>query len=87
MSSVRSGFGRTRRTVNRSLHVTDDIRRAVHDTELTLIAVGTPFDGQKIDLGYVGTVAEELGKVLGDKDEYHVVVVKSQTTEPLVDSM
>ncbi|MGJ7442272.1 UDP-glucose dehydrogenase family protein [Aquipuribacter sp. MA13-6] len=65
------------RVVGTSLSATTDLRAAVLGSELTLIAVGTPFDGRRIDLTYVREAARQIGEVLRDKDEYHVVVVKS----------
>ena len=47
------------------------------ESQISLIAVGTPFDGQAIDLCFIETVARQIGEVLKDKDDYHVVVVKS----------
>lgn len=54
-----------------------DLEAAVRETDLTLVAVGTPFDGKAIDLSYVEGVAAQIGSALRGKDEYHVVVVKS----------
>lgn len=75
-------------TVGRGLQASIDLAAAVRDTELSLIAVGTPFDGSAIDLGYIRAVAAEIGAALRDKDNYHVVVVKSTvvpgTTEEVV---
>lgn len=65
------------RVVGTSLSATTDLRGAVLGSELTLIAVGTPFDGQRIDLTHVREAARQIGEVLRDKDGYHVVVVKS----------
>jgi len=65
------------RTSGRSLHATTDLRAAVLDSDLTMIAVGTPFDGERIDLSFVEAAAEQIGQALAEKDSYHVVVVKS----------
>ncbi|EEB73930.1 UDP-glucose/GDP-mannose dehydrogenase family protein [Thermococcus sp. AM4] len=68
---------------------TKDYRDAILNSEVTFIAVGTPSreDGS-IDLTYVKQAAEEIGKILKEKDNYHVVVVKSTvlpgTTENVV---
>ena len=59
------------------LRGTTDLRSAVENTDITLIAVGTPFDGEHIDLQYVVGVAREIGEVLRTKSGYHTVVVKS----------
>ena len=76
------------RNLGKTLQATTDLRSAVHATELSLIAVGTPFDGTEIDTGYVEQAATEIGEALRDKDTYHVVVVKSTvvpgTTDELV---
>ncbi len=70
------------------LRATTDLATAVRDTDLTLIAVGTPFDGEHIDLRYVEAVSRQIGEVLRDKSAYHVVIVKSTvvpgTTEGVV---
>ena len=65
------------RNIGTHLRATTDLAQAVQDTDLTMIAVGTPFDGQEIDLTYIRQVAGQIGKALRDKDGYHVVVVKS----------
>lgn len=77
-----------KRNVGRSLRATTDLAAAVRDTDISLIAVGTPFDGSAIDLTYIRTVAAEIGAALRDKPGYHMVVVKSTvvpgTTEDVV---
>jgi UDPglucose 6-dehydrogenase/GDP-mannose 6-dehydrogenase len=65
------------RTSGTSLHATTDLRAAVLDSDLTMIAVGTPFDGERIDLSSIEAAAEQVGQALADKGSYHVVVVKS----------
>ena len=54
-----------------------NLREAVQGSDLTMIAVGTPFDGDEIDLQYIRAAARQIGEALRDKDAYHVVVVKS----------
>lgn len=70
------------------LSATTDLHAAVMTADLTMIAVGTPFDGSRIDLAYIERAAEQIGQVLAEKAEYHVVVVKSTvvpgTTEKAV---
>jgi len=63
--------------LGRGFSATQDLRKAILGSDLTLIAVGTPFDGTRIDLSFVGQVAGQIGEVLKDKSAYHVVVVKS----------
>ncbi len=68
---------------------TNDYLESIMNTEATFISVGTPTgDDGSIDLAYIKTVSEEIGKVLKEKNEWHVVVVKSTvipgTTEEVV---
>lgn len=66
-----------RKHIGTRLSATGNLTEAVHATRLSLIAVGTPFDGHKIDLGDIRQVARHIGESLKSKDGYHVVVVKS----------
>ncbi len=61
-----------------SLKATADIRHAVENTDVSFICVGTPSGllGY-IDLKYIDEVSKDIGTILKDKDDYHVVVVKS----------
>lgn len=73
--------------VGKSLRATTDLRAAVLTTEITFIAVGTPFDGQRIDLTYVREVARQIGAVLREKAAFHVVVVKSTVVPGTTDDV
>ncbi|HET6463557.1 MAG TPA: UDP-glucose/GDP-mannose dehydrogenase family protein [Candidatus Krumholzibacteria bacterium] len=56
---------------------TASVDEAVAATDLTLIAVGTPFDGKTIDLSFVLQACDEIGRAMARAGRYHVVVVKS----------
>lgn len=73
--------------VGSSLHATIDLQSSINDSELSLIAVGTPFDGELIDLTYIKTVARQVGEALRDKNEYHVVTVKSTVVPGTTDGV
>jgi UDPglucose 6-dehydrogenase/GDP-mannose 6-dehydrogenase len=60
-----------------NFRATTDLREAVLNSELSMIAVGTPFDGDEIDLKFIRAAASQIGAVLKDKPSYHVVLVKS----------
>jgi UDPglucose 6-dehydrogenase len=62
----------------KKLRATTDLEKAVRDTDVTFISVGTPSrkDGS-IDLCYIEQAARGIGNVLKDKSLFHTVVVKS----------
>jgi UDPglucose 6-dehydrogenase/GDP-mannose 6-dehydrogenase len=73
--------------VDKRLHATTNLSQAIANTELTIIAVGTPFDGNVIDLTYIKNVSEDIGKCLKEKKDYHVVVVKSTVVPGTTDEI
>lgn len=75
------------KNIGKSLKVSTDIDSAVRQTELSVIAVGTPFDGDKIDLKYIEEVSRQIGEILKSKDSYHVVVVKSTVVPGTTDDV
>ncbi|MCD6455993.1 MAG: UDP-glucose/GDP-mannose dehydrogenase family protein [Methanophagales archaeon] len=66
-----------------------DINYAIENSDISFICVPTPTneDGE-IDLSYVKDAAKNIGTILAEKDNYHVIVVKSTvvpgTTEKVV---
>lgn len=70
------------------LEATTDLAGAVAKTDLSLVAVGTPFDGDEIDLSYIKQVSRQIGAALKNKAGYHSIIVKSTvvpgTTEEVV---
>jgi UDPglucose 6-dehydrogenase len=65
-----------------SIWATMDTKKAVLESDVTFICVGTPQreDGSQ-DLTYIKSAAEDIGNALQDKEGFHLVVVKS-TVEP-----
>lgn len=59
------------------LRATVDLEGAVWATDVTFIAVGTPFNGYSIDLSQICACSKAIGRVLGEKDAFHLVVIKS----------
>lgn len=75
------------RHVGTGLRATTDLASAIQATDVTFIAVGTPFDGQHIDLSYIRDAARQIGLSLRDKRGYHVVVVKSTVVPGTTDEI
>jgi GDP-mannose 6-dehydrogenase len=51
---------------------------AVATTDLSLVCVGTPSQSNgNLDLRFVRGVCAEIGEAIGNKDDYHVVVIRS----------
>ena len=66
---------------------TTDLRAAVLDSDLTLLATGTPFDGQTSSTSPMsGEATRQIGEALRDKQGYHVVAVKSTVVPGTTDS-
>ncbi len=66
-----------RRHIGTTFYATTSLEDAVAQSDITLIAVGTPFDGKAIDLSYVLGAAQQLGELIKTKTTRHTVVVKS----------
>ncbi|MCX6695264.1 MAG: UDP-glucose/GDP-mannose dehydrogenase family protein, partial [Candidatus Altiarchaeota archaeon] len=66
------------RVIPQRLKATMDLKAAVMNSEATFICVGTPADNDgSINLKYVKEVSKQIGEILKEKKNYHVVVVKS----------
>ena len=57
---------------------TTDFKKAVLDTDVSFICVGTPSKKNgDLDLGYIESVCREIGYAIREKKERHTVVVRS----------
>ena len=60
------------------LQTTCDSLAAVHNSDISMICVGTPSNGNgSLNLQYVESVCRELGSALATKHDYHVIVIRS----------
>ena len=71
------------------LHSTTDTVHAVLESEISLICVGTPSQRNgKLDLGPIERVCREIGAVLRQKNDFHLIVLRSTvlpgTTETVI---
>ena len=63
---------------NGRFRATTDVNEALLNTDVSLICVGTPSNGNgSLDLKAVKAVTEQIGKALRDKNSYHCVVFRS----------
>jgi UDPglucose 6-dehydrogenase len=75
--------------VGERFSATTDLAEAVAGTEVTILAVGTPFGEDRIDLGQIEAAAEQVGTALASlpTDRYHVVAVKSTVVPGTTDDV
>ncbi len=60
------------------LSATLDTSEAVHGSEISFIVVGTPSSKEgHLNLNYIYTVARQIGEALRDKDDFHIVAIRS----------
>ncbi len=75
------------RNIHAGIKATTDLRHAVLETDVSMIAVGTPFDGREIDLTYIKQAAQQIGEALREKSTYHLAVVKSTVVPGTTDDV
>src|ERR1043165_8534145 len=63
------------RHVGKGLRASAEFAAGVLASDMTLIATGTPFDGQTIDLTAVKQATRQIGEALAKKSGYHTVIV------------
>lgn len=60
------------------LEATMDYHYAVHNSEISFIVVGTPSSKEgHLNLKYIYAVAEQIGGAMKDKDEFHIIAIRS----------
>ena len=82
------GLGRLlRKNIGTNLSATTDLYSSVVNTDVTFIAVGTPFSNGEIDLKFIKEASSQIGKAIQSKCTYHLVVVKSTVVPGTTDSV
>ncbi len=70
------------------LNATTDINKAVLETDVSLICVGTPSRSNgSIDLRYIERVSEQIGTALRGKRTHHTVVIRSTVMPGTIDDV
>ena len=60
------------------LRATTDSARAISESEISLVCVGTPSNPNgSLDVSHVARVCEDIGRALKEKSERHIVVIRS----------
>ena len=60
------------------IEATKDYHYAVHNSEVSFIVVGTPSSKEgHLNLNYIYSVARQIGEALKDKDDFHIIAIRS----------
>jgi len=74
--------------MQKGINATTDINDAIKKSDISFVSVPTPSKDGKIDLAFIKSATESIGKVLKNKASYHTIVIKSTvvptTTEKVV---
>jgi UDPglucose 6-dehydrogenase/GDP-mannose 6-dehydrogenase len=73
--------------IGNRLNASSNLLDSVQGSDLSLIAVGTPYKGDDIDLTYIREASRQIGAALKGKDDYHTVVVKSTVVPGTTDNV
>lgn len=69
------------------LIATSNAEEAIHNTDISLVCVGTPSQRNgNLDLTYVRAVSEDIGRALAGRNDFHVVAVRSTMLPGSVES-
>jgi len=60
------------------ISATTDFTQAVKQSEITIVAVGTPSTSTgHLNLGFIFKVAENVGQALKEKNDFHIIAIRS----------
>jgi UDPglucose 6-dehydrogenase len=75
------------KNIGQKLRASSEFHNSIMNSSVSIIAVGTPFDGNLIDLKFVREVSKEIGISLKEKNDFHVVIVKSTVVPGTTDDV
>lgn len=75
------------KNLHRNFIASSNLHDAIKNTDITFIAVGTPFNGNSIDLSYVKSAVKSIAQALYKKNSYHLVIIKSTVTPGTTDNI
>tara|TARA_B100000963_G_scaffold192839_1_gene167899 strand:+ start:275 stop:1612 length:1338 start_codon:yes stop_codon:yes gene_type:complete len=79
------------KNIGNRLFFSDDLEESINKSSVVIICVGTPFDGEKIDLSYLEKASSQIGKIINNIPERKTIIVKSTvipgTTETFVSNV
>ena len=73
--------------VNKNFFASNNINDAIQKTDITFIAVGTPFEKNKFSVKFLKSAAKDIGLALRNKKKFHVIVVKSTVIPGTTDNL
>jgi len=66
---------------------TMNLRSAIEHSDVSFVCVPTPTTDDGVDLTYIKEATKDIGKVLANKDSYHLVVVKSTVAPTTIEKV
>jgi UDPglucose 6-dehydrogenase len=66
------------KNLDKQFFITTDLYLTIINSDITIMAVGTPFGQNQIDLSFIKEASEQIGEALrSKKDHQHFIVIKS----------
>ncbi|OUU19081.1 MAG: hypothetical protein CBB97_19810 [Candidatus Endolissoclinum sp. TMED37] len=73
--------------LDKNFFVSENFKKTIPSTDITFVAVGTPFENKKFSTKYLKSAARDIGIALKNKKQYHVVVIKSTVLPGTTDTV
>ena len=73
--------------LNKNFFASQNFMEVILNTDITFVAVGTPFENGKFSTRYLESAAKEIGLSIKNKKKYHVIVIKSTVLPGTTDTI